>query len=57
MFQYLGRGVTIAPGGMLVIEHPSDMELPSPFGNLISSRTHKMDGTTLSFFDRKAATP
>jgi 16S rRNA (guanine966-N2)-methyltransferase len=55
MFKYLGRGVTIAPGGTLVIEHPSEMELPEPLGGLIKARNHKMDGRTLSFFTRKPA--
>ena len=53
MFEYLSRGTAIAPGGMLVIEHPSEMEIPISPGLLQKGRTHKMDGTTLSFFDRK----
>jgi 16S rRNA (guanine(966)-N(2))-methyltransferase RsmD len=53
LLKYLGRGITISTDGSLIVQHPSEMELPDALGVLHRVRTHKMDGTTLSFYDRK----
>jgi 16S rRNA (guanine966-N2)-methyltransferase len=52
-FGYLQRGVSIARGGLLLIEHPSDQEFPERMGVLTRWRTIANDGSTITFYERK----
>jgi 16S rRNA (guanine(966)-N(2))-methyltransferase RsmD len=52
MLNMLGRGVSISPGGLLIVEHPPEMELPDNLGILKKGRTIKQEGGTITLFDR-----
>jgi 16S rRNA (guanine(966)-N(2))-methyltransferase RsmD len=56
MLKLLGRGVTIAPGGLLIIEHPPEMEMADNLGILRKSRTIKQEAGSLTLYDRRAST-
>jgi 16S rRNA (guanine966-N2)-methyltransferase len=50
---YLGRGIPIAAGGLLLIEHSSEREFPEKLGSLKRWRTIRHDGSTVTFYERK----
>ena len=52
-FDYLGRGASIAVGGLLLIEHSSDKEYPEKLGTLKRWRTIRHDGSTVTFYERE----
>lgn len=53
VYNYLGRGVSIGPGGLLLIEHGSDREFPERLGMLTRWRTIASDNWTITFYERK----
>ncbi len=53
MLRMLGRGVTVSPGGLLIIEHPEEMTLPDNLGTLRKGRTIKQEGGTITMFERR----
>ena len=52
-YRFFGRGVPLAPGGLLLIEHASDLEFPERIGVLARCRTIAKDGSTITFYERK----
>jgi 16S rRNA (guanine(966)-N(2))-methyltransferase RsmD len=52
-FRLFGRGVPIAAGGLLLIEHSSDCEYPERIGVLSRWRTIANDNSTITFYERK----
>jgi 16S rRNA (guanine966-N2)-methyltransferase len=53
VLKYLSRGATVTPGGVLVIEHHSEMFFPEKIGVLKRFRVVVQGETTLSFYERK----
>lgn len=53
VLKYLSRGATVTPGGILVIEHHSEMFFPEKIGVLKRFRVVVQGETTLSFYERK----
>jgi len=53
VLKYLSRGASITPGGVLVIEHHSEMFFPEKIGVLKRFRVVVQGETTLSFYERK----
>ena len=53
VMKYFSRGATINPGGVLVIEHHSEMFFPEKIGVLKRFRVVVQGETTLSFYERK----
>jgi 16S rRNA (guanine966-N2)-methyltransferase len=53
VLKYLSRGATVNPGGILVIEHHSEMFFPEKIGVLKRFRVVVQGETTLSFYERK----
>lgn len=53
VLKYLSRGAGITPGGVLVIEHHSEMFFPEKIGVLKRFRVVVQGETTLSFYERK----
>ena len=53
VFRVLGRGTTVAAGGILLIEHNSEEILPEKIGRLRRGRTIVRDETSLSFYERR----
>lgn len=53
VLSYLSRGVSIKPGGMLIIEHHAEMFFPEKIGVLARWRVVAVGETTLSFYERK----
>lgn len=51
--KYFSRGATVNPGGVLVIEHHSEMFFPEKIGVLKRFRVVVQGETTLSFYERK----
>ncbi len=51
--KYFSRGATVTPGGILVIEHHSEMFFPEKIGVLKRFRVVVQGETTLSFYERK----
>jgi len=51
--KYFSRGATVNPGGILVIEHHSEMFFPEKIGVLKRFRVVVQGETTLSFYERK----
>lgn len=51
--KYFGRGATVTPGGVLVIEHHSDMFFPEKIGVMKRFRVVVQGETTISFYERK----
>ncbi|HEY8560778.1 MAG TPA: 16S rRNA (guanine(966)-N(2))-methyltransferase RsmD [Pyrinomonadaceae bacterium] len=52
--KYFSRGATVTPGGVLVIEHHSEMFFPEKIGVMKRFRVVVQGETTLSFYERKA---
>lgn len=53
ILKYLSRGTTINPGGVLVIEHHSEMFFPEKIGLLKRWRVVVQGDTAISFYERK----
>ena len=53
VLKYLSRGATVTPGGILVIEHHSEMFFPEKIGVMKRFRVVVQGETTLSFYERK----
>jgi 16S rRNA (guanine966-N2)-methyltransferase len=53
VLKYFSRGATVTPGGILVIEHHSEMFFPEKIGVLKRFRVVVQGETTLSFYERK----
>jgi 16S rRNA (guanine966-N2)-methyltransferase len=53
ILKYLGRGASINAGGVLIIEHHSEMFFPEKIGVLKRFRVVVQGDTTLSFYERK----
>jgi len=53
IFEIVSRGRVIEPGGIAIIEHPSDQPLPEKVGLLTKWRMQEKDGTSLSFYNRR----
>lgn len=53
VLKYLSRGATVTPGGVLVIEHHSEMFFPENIGVMKRFRVVVQGETTLSFYERK----
>ena len=53
IFIYLSRGAGISPGGVLVVEHPSEVFLPEKSGVLKRWRVVVQGDRAISFFERK----
>lgn len=53
VLKYFSRGATVTPGGVLVIEHHSEMFFPEKIGVLKRFRVVVQGETTLSFYERK----
>jgi 16S rRNA G966 N2-methylase RsmD len=51
--KYFGRGASITPGGVLVLEHHSDMFFPEKIGVMKRFRVVVQGETTISFYERK----
>jgi 16S rRNA G966 N2-methylase RsmD len=52
--KYFSRGATVTPGGVLVIEHHSEMFFPEKIGVMKRFRVVVQGETTLSFYERKS---
>lgn len=52
--KYFSRGATVTPGGILVIEHHSEMFFPEKIGVMKRFRVVVQGETTLSFYERKS---
>jgi 16S rRNA (guanine966-N2)-methyltransferase len=53
VMKYFSRGATVTPGGVLVIEHHSEMFFPEKIGVMKRFRVVVQGETTLSFYERK----
>ena len=53
VYKYLRRGVPLAHGGLLLIEHASDRAFPEKLGILSRWRTIANDNSTITFYERK----
>lgn len=53
VFDFLKRGIAIEQGGLLMIEHPTDTELPERLGGLDRWRLIANGGTSLTVYERK----
>ncbi len=53
VFKYLERGVSVKPGGVLIIEHHAEMFFPERIGVLKRWRVIVQDETAISFYSRK----
>ena len=53
VLKYFSRGATVTPGGVLVIEHHSEMFFPEKIGVMKRFRVVVQGETTLSFYERK----
>jgi len=53
VLKYFSRGATVTPGGILVIEHHSEMFFPEKIGVMKRFRVVVQGETTLSFYERK----
>lgn len=53
LLRYLSRGSIVEPGGVVLIEHRSDLLIEEKLGNLKRWRAFCSDETTLSFYNRK----
>lgn len=51
--RYFQRGSIVAPGGILLIEHHSEMFFPESIGPLRRRRVVTQGDTALSFYERK----
>lgn len=51
--KYFSRGASVTPGGVLVIEHHSEMFFPEKIGVMKRFRVVVQGETTLSFYERK----
>ena len=51
--KYFSRGATVTPGGVLVIEHHSEMFFPEKIGVMKRFRVVVQGESTLSFYERK----
>ena len=54
VLKYLERGVSIKPGGVLVIEHHAEMFFPERIGVLKRWRVIVQGDSAISFYDRKS---
>jgi 16S rRNA (guanine(966)-N(2))-methyltransferase RsmD len=54
VLRYFERGVSIKPGGVLVIEHHAEMFFPERIGVLRRWRVIVQGDTAISFYDRKS---
>jgi 16S rRNA (guanine966-N2)-methyltransferase len=52
LFKCFGNGYSVRPGGVVIIEHPSDRDLPLQVGLLRRWRVVDGDTTSLSIFER-----
>lgn len=52
-FDYFKRGIPIAQGGLLMIEHSSDEDYPETIGSLKRWRQLRHDDSTITFYERK----
>ena len=52
LLKCFGNGYSIRPGGILIVEHPSEHELPVKAGLLQRWRVIDGDGTSLSIYER-----
>jgi 16S rRNA (guanine966-N2)-methyltransferase len=52
LLKCLGNGFSIRPGGLVMIEHPSERDFPVKVGLLRRSRVLEGDGTNLTIFER-----
>jgi hypothetical protein len=52
LFKCFGNGYSVRPGGVLILEHPSDREMPAQVGLLKRWRILEGDGSNLSIFER-----
>lgn len=50
LLPWLGRGATIAPGSLVILEHSSKAEIPARVGGLSRVRQYRYGDTTLSMF-------
>lgn len=51
--RFFGRGVPLAPGGLLLIEHATEQEFPEKMGVLKRWRTIANDNSSVTFYERK----
>jgi 16S rRNA (guanine(966)-N(2))-methyltransferase RsmD len=54
VLKYFERGVAIKPGGVLVIEHHSEMFFPETIGVMKRWRVIVQGETAISFYDRRS---
>ncbi len=52
---FFSRGVAIRPGGLLVVEHPTEMFFPEKFGVMARWRVVTQGETSLSLYEKKAS--
>ena len=52
---FLKRGVPLAPGGLLLLQHKADRELPEKFGALTRWRVISSGDLAITFYQRKGA--
>jgi|tagenome__1003787_1003787.scaffolds.fasta_scaffold20482107_1 16S rRNA (guanine966-N2)-methyltransferase len=52
LLKCFGNGYTIRPGGVLILEHPSDVSFPETVGLLKRSRVIAKDEVALTIFER-----
>ena len=52
-FKYFGVGTPIERGGLLLIEHPTEVDYPETLGTLKRWRTIANDLSTITFYERK----
>ena len=50
---YFSRGVALRPGGLLIVEHPTEMLLPEKFGIMSRWRVVEQGDTTITFYEKK----
>jgi 16S rRNA (guanine966-N2)-methyltransferase len=49
---YIGRGISVAPGGLFLIEHDGNREFPERFGMLKRWRVIKNEAGTITIYER-----
>jgi 16S rRNA (guanine(966)-N(2))-methyltransferase RsmD len=52
IFRFLSKGAAVARGGVLVVEHPSDVAVPEVLGVLKPGRVFNQDGISLTLYER-----
>lgn len=55
VIKYLSKSKVIADRGALIVQHPESEELPEEIGQLKRWRLYSFEGTSVSYYEKKAA--